>query len=971
MDAGWLKLCRASFFAWVGLIVLLSTSAYAATTGSLTGTVFDLDGTVLPGAAVEIASLSLISGVLHTLSGADGRFRFSLLPVGAYSAEASMAGFAPSAAEVRVALDRVASITFRMQPLDFSGEIEIGASVPLVDTSQVSTGVVVDDGYLQRATVGVDQRQYLRLTWLAPGVTGQSVLGGTWGDNAYLVDGMNTTDPADGGWGSLFPFDAIQEMSLQTGGYEAEFGLATGGVLNLVTKSGGNQFRGSLDLRWRDPQWVESGEHFDGREQANGKRTASATLGGPVLRDRLWFFVSAEYTEESVQFAGYNFPWERNGGSWIAKLSWQIAPSHRLVLRTSRDPATIVGANAGERIDPSASSTIDFGGPVWLAELNSVLGESVLLNLQAGTFSSSWHPQPTHGDSGRSGHINNDTDVLSHSSGMVWTDDRRRSDLRVNATFFVDDFAGSHEIKAGLEYSDQFFEYTYWLTGGALFFDTTEPPNGDYIDLNGDGYFNDYAEIWEPLETAREPRTTRADVRTLFVQDAWRPHHNLTVKPGIRLDSVQHTNHSGEAVDDLERWQPRLGIAWDLLGDARHVLRLSAGRFMDPSALSLAGFASWDRVVAEYTTLEYFCNLYSICSPESGGLPEPIFFTNGEGIEYVLYSTRGGVSGSWATVDQLGFDRLKAPYADQFVVAYETQLAQETSLELTWITKNTEMLIEDTCIGNEWVWGAAPFPSLDDPDTWTRGGDCSSMVLANIPGLERRYTAYVARLESRTNRSHLLASYTWSDSRSNTVAGPMWYMFDNVDYFPVGFYNHEGFSPEHRRHRLKLNGYLLLPQGWSVAVDAFFASEGHQTVWADCGDLVTALRNPNGRAQLEDLGIEPEVIDYCYSGGLLGDQQIVLTPRGDFQTKSTWQVGVQAARTFQIGGADLTAILSVHNLFNRELDLTFNSQASLQDTDEDDRPLIDDEGLPVYVPIGEPLTYHLPRRYEIGLRLEF
>ena len=244
------------------------------------------------------------------------------------------------------------------------------------------------------------------------------------------------------------------------------------------------------------------------------------------------------------------------------------------------------------------------------------------------------------------------------------------------------------------------------------------------------------------------------------------------------------------------------------------------------------------------------------------------------------------------------------------------------------------------------------------------------MVLANIPGLERRFTAYVARLESRTNRSHLLASYTWSESRSNTVAGPMWYMFDNADYFPVGFHNRYGFSPDHRRHRLKLNGYVLLPAEWTVGFDAFFSSEGHQDVWANCGDLDSAVGSINGQEQLEGLGIDPEVIDYCYSGGLLEDQRLFLTPRGDYQTKATWQVGVQVARTFHIGGADLTAILTVHNLFDRELDRTFNTQAVLQDTDEDGEPLFDDGGR-VYVPIGEPLTYLLPRRYEIGLRLEF
>ena len=240
--------------------------AFAANTGSLAGQILDNDGAPLAGVTVQISSARLIGGPQIAISGADGAFAFHLLPVGDYTVEASLPGFRPQAGEVRVQADGMASVTFRMVPEAFGGEIEVTADVPVVDTSQVSSRQVWDEDYLQKALVGTANRSYQDALGQTAGVSGAGnpyVFGSTYTENAFLIDGLNTTDAATGTWATMFNIDAVQELNFQTGGFEAEFGQASGGIINLVTKSGGNEFSGSLDVRYRDEGFTESGDHYD------------------------------------------------------------------------------------------------------------------------------------------------------------------------------------------------------------------------------------------------------------------------------------------------------------------------------------------------------------------------------------------------------------------------------------------------------------------------------------------------------------------------------------------------------------------------------------------------------------------------------------------------------------------------------------------------------------------------------------
>jgi len=952
------------------LLALVAGMASAATTSRLKGEVYDNDGLAMPGVTIQISSDKLIGGPQVAIADGNGGFVFNLLPVGIYTVEATLVGFQPSSGQVQVKLGRTAEIIFNMVPETFGDTIEVTAQVPVVDTAQVNTSVTFDEDYLQKAAIGANGRDYLSMISQAAGVAGggnASVMGGTQGDNSYLIDGLNTTDPALGTFGTNFNYDAIQEMNFQTGGFEAEFGQATGGIVNLVTKSGGNDFSGSFDVRFRNEQMTENGDHYDRDSQDSLYQSLSGTLGGPILRDKLWFFASLENVDTSYQNQGVDFPREYDGWNYIGKITWQISDSNRAVLKYSGDPADVT-LWSDRFTDISARGNQYQNSDVWQAEINSVLSESVLLNASVGSVLGKLNSGPDNGDEDTSGHIYlvaGEDPRYYHNYPYSSLNDRDRAEIRVNTTIFVDEFAGSHEFKVGAEYVDMSWDNTFFYNGGAEIYDLSDryPDDGyEYQDTNGDGYFNQYLRRKEPLENVRNPTTSEGNIATFFAQDAWRPHPNLTVKPGIRYDNTKLSNHTGEQIADMEVWQPRIGFAWDISGSSKYVLRGSFGRFMDPTALSIPNFASG--VVESYhyyNLLEDLCNNTRgiFCDPES--LPpayDPIYWTNSEGIEYVMFDNyTGGVTTyePAQTLDQAGLGHLEAPYADEFILAFETQVARDTSLELTYVNKKTKRIIEDTCANNTWVWDGGDYPDYDDSSTWTELGGCEYFVIANLESYFRDYEAVIFQAETRRERLHLLGSYTYSESYGNTPNGAREsYAGSDADVFAVDFYNREGYMGDHREHRVKLNGYYLFPHNWTVGFDGYFSSAGHQTIFASCQNLNDpTIEDP---AVFEEYGINrDEALTYCYSGDgvMLDGNDLFLTTRGEYETKSTWQLDLQGSKTWNFNKFDMTAVLTIYNVFDRELDRTFNTEA-----------LVGTE-------VGAPTSYLLPRRYEVGFRIEF
>lgn len=927
----------------------LASGAMAQTKSALTGTVIDADNQPLPGVTVSLASDDLIGGAQIKNTDDSGEFKFLLLPPGDYHVEASLDGFVTSAVDARVGLDRNTQVHLTLVPNDFSEEILVTAEAPVVDVTKVSTGETYNEDFLQNATVGTAGRDYLSIIGAEAGSVGTGnvrVFGGVESDNVFLIDGLNTTDPLTGTFGTNFNFDAIQEVSIQTGGFEAEYGQALGGVVNLVTKSGGNAFSGALDVRYNDESLAESGDHFDPDTDAGSQEVYSFNLGGPISRDKIWFFASAEQAESAFTRVGAAFPRTFTGQNFLAKITAQVGQANRLAFKVSGDPAEIEGNNGSPFVPAEVEDFQEQGGEIYQVDFDSVVTDNLLLSLQAGINRQELNGFPKSRDLDTPGHYNLDTGLYSVNYSNAQFSDRDSDQFRANMTYFLDELAGSHEIKVGAELRQLSSSASNFYTGG-LYFVELDSFGGYYHDEDGDGV-SDFL-LFQSLPNARDKVNSDGDLLTFYAQDAWQL-GPVTVKAGLRLDDVQYKNEVGQTIADFDELQPRIGVAWDIMGNGKQVLRANWGHFAHPATVNLADTISGrssgsNRLVA----LDFWCDSGFPCDVDSltdiwGG---SFLFTDPEGDPHWFFpfDVIGGTP--FESVDTLGVGRLESQYADQLMVGYEVQLAPQTSLEAQYIDKTSRNLLEDVCNNNTWIWGDGSPPSVDDPSTWTDVSACTGFVLANVPGLKRDYEAFLLKFDTRFKRFNIRANYALSESKGNSnAAANRSYASEGYDVFPGDFFNYYGRLDDDREHRVKVDGYVNLPLDFVVGFSGFWSSGIALNVRADCGSV-------DSGAQLAAAGYDPIIADFC--GDVVGPSgDVFLEPRGSRRGDDRYQLDLQARKSFKLGDDKrLSAIVAVENVFSSE------------------QPTVYQDNEFQATPWGTPTRYTQPRRYQLGLRFEF
>jgi outer membrane receptor protein involved in Fe transport len=286
-------------------ISFLATGIFAqtATTGTIEGAVTDSNGAVLPGATVKVTSPNLIRAQTATTD-SQGRYRLVNLPPGKYSVTVeSVSGFARfEQANIEVNLSKTSTFDIKLQPQGTSASVEVTAGVTGVDLSNNTTGTnVTTDQFSNFPT----QRTVQSLYTIAPTATRSglrdasgrdrdpSVGGASGPENNYILDGVSTSDPAFGGSGANLPFEFIQEVEIKTGSYGAEYGRATGGIFNVITKSGGNEFHGDGFFYGNPQAFVRETKNFSFTGAApNGfsELDGGFDIGGPIKKDKLWFF---------------------------------------------------------------------------------------------------------------------------------------------------------------------------------------------------------------------------------------------------------------------------------------------------------------------------------------------------------------------------------------------------------------------------------------------------------------------------------------------------------------------------------------------------------------------------------------------------------------------------------------------------------------------------------------------------------
>src|SRR5687768_2381211 len=294
---------------------LLSSSATAQTTTStIEGTVKDANGAVIAGAEVKASGQALASE-RSAITDAEGVYRLTALPAGTYTLTVSRTGFATSTSNLELTLNRVVTFDVQLQVGSIVGGVAniTSDALPLLEPNASSTGSTVTPQQIQ--DLPVNGRNYLDLLQLVPGVainrqsTGDNanpVLGERSGNNNFFIDGQPNKDTVNGGPAAQFNQETIAEFQVLTTGYKAEFGQASGAIINVITRSGGNEFHGVASLFHRNEALDSSNSLNQGAEPPHLRRfDYSLAGGGPIWKDKIFFFGSAERITEDrgIDFA--------------------------------------------------------------------------------------------------------------------------------------------------------------------------------------------------------------------------------------------------------------------------------------------------------------------------------------------------------------------------------------------------------------------------------------------------------------------------------------------------------------------------------------------------------------------------------------------------------------------------------------------------------------------------------------------
>jgi hypothetical protein len=580
-----------------GVLMLLSLSAWAQTTGEIRGTVADTDGQALPGVTIVLTGDLLGSAQRTDVTSSMGGFHFTGLEVGYYTVTASLDGFQKQAAEnVRVSLGAVSSVSFEL-PDVFSDAITVMGEGATVDVSSPVMSFSFDADQLEDLPT---RGHFYDTVALTPGVNQDreniylvSAFGSDVQSNQWNIDGLDTTSSEGGDTYWSMNDEMVAELQVLGTGAGAEYGGMLGTAINVVTKSGTNEFHGSAVLDYWNPDWVsENGRREDAPEgaqiyQLDHHNNLAMTLGGPIKRDKLWFFGGAEYGRQQsfMPFEDPNIPLQKKTwwDNYDLKFSGQFNQSNRISIRASDHE--YLGPDAGSVFDePTTWGESYQNDYIYAVDFTSVLGDNTFLEVRAGNWGgdSDWRAQYP---SDEWQFVDMTVDPWVRSGGFYWSWhwEPEADDAEVIFTQHADEFIkGDHTFRFGVQY-----------TRGSGVTKTYDPGyyyQNEYEYYPGYPYVYQYRYIGLPYYYGGQSKSVGA-----FISDSWKVADDLTLSLGLRADKNQgwipdynridmDSNPTGEVIPgrDVVDWtdfDPRFGFAWQPTDTGKTVVRGSIGLF--------------------------------------------------------------------------------------------------------------------------------------------------------------------------------------------------------------------------------------------------------------------------------------------------------------------------------------------------------------------------------------------------------
>lgn len=957
----------------VALVVVASVAGVhgqARLTGAdLEGLVADQSGGVLPGASVTVTNLA--TNVARTVTSDDnGRFFVAALPPGTYRVSAILPGFATQHSEnVVLQLGQSVALDFILPLEGVTTAVTVSAAPPLVSASRTEVSSVINQEQIEK--LPINGRNFIAFSVITPGVTndrtpqqgasatsGLSFGGQRARSNNIMVDGFDNNDQVVGAVRSTFSQEAIREFQVLTNSYSAEFGKASGGVVNIVTKSGTNDLMGNAFFYFRDDRLNTRGhfEKFDifgnpiDLEKAPfDQKQWGATVGGPLARGRTFFFGSFEQTnikasnlvtiqsEAAALLNTLGFPVELGNVPYaierteaLAKVDHNWSAGHSLTVRGS------FADIENENIEPFGGTVARSRGAVQLrrdwslaASQTDILSDRFvnelrvqfapqnqdILSLDCGG------PCLGEGDGGPTLEI---AGVASVGRQRFTPNPRENKRLQLGNT--VSFLTGNHQIKAGVEFNQ------IWTQRGALplhfggrYIFSAIPALGVPSALEAlrrglpVAYVQGYGESRFPFDSS--------DV-SLFVQDEWRIGRTV-VKPGLRyqrqfwpefkqydVSDVGGTRFQYRYPDDTNNIAPRLAVAYNLTDDDRTPIHASYGMYYDNTLTSMAGITQILDGAENVRTL--VVTLAQSCA----GVPCSVLAWNAPGRRLPEASAAALLGGRYPTL-QFGIDpALETPYAHQASAGFQRALGRDfsTAIDLVFVRGFNQVgTIDYNPVVTAFGTGRRPndLPCSANPAAPCVGGGIpgsSASVLQYTSFGETWYRGLTASVRGRlAGRGQFLGSYTLSKAEDNSTDFQSNFIPENNGRgrnpedrsgLPIGFdpMSERGPATHDQRHRLVLSGTYTLPGELGVSAILTAASGRPFTPLAglDLNGDGNGGAFPPDRARRDPL-------DPSTSVG-----------RNSETTDAIMNVDVRVSKALPLGGrTTLDLMLDVFNLFNR------------------------------------------------------
>ena len=948
-------------FIVTGMVCLLWAHGLAAQTSLATvrGTILDEQQSILPGTAVT-ARQTATNTVRTAATNDTGQYFIPNLPPGVYELTVELAGFGTAKRSIELRVGQEVTLDFTLKVSGLTEAVTVTGDSKLVET-QHTLATVIDNKQLDE--LPTISRDFSSLAKLAPGTTASGTTGTGQGTgvsiggqrptaNGIVVDGASNQMQFYGRQANEFPQDWIQEFQVLTNGFGAEYGQAAGGVLNVITRSGTNAFRGRGYGFFRDDKFDEApyaGRFVDGKPQflattpPFSQQRVGGYLGGPALKDRIFFFTGVERRNlDSSVVLGISDYWRAQGQptvlptgtdatNFIGKADWNVSASHRFTGRYSNTDRKDLNVSLGNSPLDTEETRYTFGGPLWnvVGNLASTLGKSsfnearvyysvnkpfISSNLagaggaallekagrggQTGVFSQRTYPGANFGPAGFTG--------LEGESNL----------------FFIDNFShvrGRHQLKIGGQISRQ-----------TMFMDVEASHKGRW------GFTQDL--VFDRADPRTWPDTFSGTIGSglatltawnpgVFVQDTWQATSGLTLNLGLRYDVDRTPLGVNQYVDaynnrivarsggtaplqkskvDANNLAPRLGFVWTPTAAKTTAIRGSFGLFYDQNHFNYTDIYLNETLLSE--------RRFTLSANDPGTNP----FWNPADPAGSRAAARAFLVQSFPAYPDLSLVRSPTEtvlaVAPDFKIPYSAQSSVGVTHDYGRLSLQADLAYSRT-------YDAASSPDVNwalvDGRYVRADPRYSRMSFVQNNGWIR-YRALMTRAEFRPGRRGRVGlSYTLAKTRSNTATGLS--TGGNTNPFDLG--EDEGPDDNDRRHNVVLDGSVTLPFQIQASTIAVYRS-------ALPFSVTTTFQLDS-----DPFADRPE-------------------PRNSRRGDSEKNVDARVSKAFKFGRYSVTGFYEVYNVFNTDNFLRY--QGSLQSPS-----------------FSLPLTELEKRRQQLGFRFDF